>query len=280
MPYHLELGSGGHSFNGKAIVVNSKTGEHKSLHPIPLAKAEAQKRILDKVVEAQERARAKKAPAPPAEEKKEVEEDEGDDWLTHHLISSHRHAFKRMFSNHVKIRDSQLSEFYAHKIEKEIGKGLIAGEVDVNKYIGVHFLPRGFGIFAKTKEPPPILKKIEDYEAKRKAKIHIPKINTLPGDLQRLMYDKLSGVEDTHEYNLGLGHPTEYLLGRINKYKTELWYWGRNDSAANRFLDDVIKYVKQVEEDAIWRGEPQKMILLDDWQKIFNGLSFLYYPTV
>ena len=49
MPHHLELGSDGHSFHGKAIVVNSKTGEHKSLHPIPIAKAKAQMRILEDV---------------------------------------------------------------------------------------------------------------------------------------------------------------------------------------------------------------------------------------
>jgi hypothetical protein len=47
--YHLELGSGGHSFAGKAIVVNSRTGEHKSRQPIPLKKAKAQKRLLDAV---------------------------------------------------------------------------------------------------------------------------------------------------------------------------------------------------------------------------------------
>ena len=47
MPFHLELGSGMHSFGNKAIVVNSKTGEHKSLRPIPLAKAKAQMRILE-----------------------------------------------------------------------------------------------------------------------------------------------------------------------------------------------------------------------------------------
>lgn len=47
MPYHLELGSSGHSFDGKAIVVNSKTGEHKSLDPIPLKKARAQMRLLE-----------------------------------------------------------------------------------------------------------------------------------------------------------------------------------------------------------------------------------------
>ena len=57
MPYHLELGSGGHSFVGKAIVVNSRTGEHKSRQPIPLAKAKAQKRVLDAV--------AKKEKMPP-----------------------------------------------------------------------------------------------------------------------------------------------------------------------------------------------------------------------
>jgi len=47
MPYHLELGSDGHSFKGKAIVVNSKTGQHYSKSPIPFAKAEAQKRVLE-----------------------------------------------------------------------------------------------------------------------------------------------------------------------------------------------------------------------------------------
>jgi hypothetical protein len=47
MPYHLELGSEGHSFHGKAIVVNSQTGEHKSHEPIPMAKA--QMRILEDV---------------------------------------------------------------------------------------------------------------------------------------------------------------------------------------------------------------------------------------
>jgi hypothetical protein len=46
MPYHLELGSSGHNFHGKAIVVNSLTGKHYSKSPIPLVKAEAQMRVL------------------------------------------------------------------------------------------------------------------------------------------------------------------------------------------------------------------------------------------
>jgi hypothetical protein len=50
MPYILEKGSGGHSFKGKAIVVNTKTGQHYSKTPIPLVKAQAQKRILDQAI--------------------------------------------------------------------------------------------------------------------------------------------------------------------------------------------------------------------------------------
>jgi hypothetical protein len=47
MPFHLELGSDGHKFHGKAIVVNTKTGRHYSLAPIPLEKAKAQMRVLE-----------------------------------------------------------------------------------------------------------------------------------------------------------------------------------------------------------------------------------------
>ena len=50
MPYHIELGSSHHKFpHHGAIVVNSITGEHKSLHPIPLPKAEAQLRVLNSI---------------------------------------------------------------------------------------------------------------------------------------------------------------------------------------------------------------------------------------
>jgi hypothetical protein len=47
MPYHLELGSGGDKFGGKAIVVNSMTGRHYSNEPIRMEKAKAQKRVLE-----------------------------------------------------------------------------------------------------------------------------------------------------------------------------------------------------------------------------------------
>jgi len=47
MPYHLELGSNDEKYGGKAIVVNSKSGKHYSLKPIPMGKAEAQQRVLE-----------------------------------------------------------------------------------------------------------------------------------------------------------------------------------------------------------------------------------------
>jgi hypothetical protein len=47
MPFHLELGSDGSSFKGKAIVVNTKSGKHYSTMPVPLANAKAQKRVLE-----------------------------------------------------------------------------------------------------------------------------------------------------------------------------------------------------------------------------------------
>jgi len=54
MPFFLELGSGGHSFKGKAIVVNTMSGKHYSSAPIPLKKAQAQKRVLEQAVEKKE----------------------------------------------------------------------------------------------------------------------------------------------------------------------------------------------------------------------------------
>ena len=49
MPYQLELGSDGHSFKGKAIVVNSMTGRHYSSEPIPMERAKKQMRLLQAV---------------------------------------------------------------------------------------------------------------------------------------------------------------------------------------------------------------------------------------
>lgn len=49
MPFFLELGSDGHKYKDKAIVVSSMTGRHHSLEPIPMKKAKAQKRLLEQV---------------------------------------------------------------------------------------------------------------------------------------------------------------------------------------------------------------------------------------
>jgi hypothetical protein len=48
MPLHLELGSDGHKFHGKAIVVDTK-GHHYSTEPIPVERAKAQMRVLEAV---------------------------------------------------------------------------------------------------------------------------------------------------------------------------------------------------------------------------------------
>jgi len=54
MPYAIEYFSHGHPHLGSdvskvhtAIVVNTKTGEHKSRLPIPIAKAKSQLRLLE-----------------------------------------------------------------------------------------------------------------------------------------------------------------------------------------------------------------------------------------
>ena len=73
MPYHLELGSDGHSFKGKAIVVNSITGHHLSHAPIPMEKAEAQKRVVEQAepsASAPSKMGNKGTPLPPAEAKR------------------------------------------------------------------------------------------------------------------------------------------------------------------------------------------------------------------
>ena len=73
MPYHLELGSDGHSFKGKAIVVNSITGRHLSHAPIPMEKAKAQKRVVEQAepsASAPSKMGNKGTPLPPAEAKR------------------------------------------------------------------------------------------------------------------------------------------------------------------------------------------------------------------
>jgi len=69
MPYHLELGSEGHNFHGKAIVVNTQTGEHKSLHPIDMERAERQKNVLEKIEGFRENREKTKAEPVPEKEK-------------------------------------------------------------------------------------------------------------------------------------------------------------------------------------------------------------------
>jgi len=157
MPYHLELGSEGHSFHGKAIVVNSQTGEHKSYHPIPMDDAKAQMRVLEGVAahesapEAPKKRRILLKKKPVAPEAPKAEEAKEKHWLTPYLQHYHEDDFKYMFSHHHTIPSHKISVFYAHKINKEFRpEGMLSGKIDVDKNIGIDFSPhQEFSIFAK-----------------------------------------------------------------------------------------------------------------------------------
>jgi hypothetical protein len=124
--------------------------------------------------------------------------------------------------------------------------------------------PKKFVIHKKA--PPAEAPKPKEAEAK---KAHLPKISALPTLLKKGMMNKLSGMEETHEYTLGLGHPTKYILDLIEKYRGQEQYWGKNYQEANSFLKEVAKYANEMSHSASWKGEPQKMILVADWEKIF-----------
>lgn len=68
MPYFLQLGSG--DGNKKATVVNTQTGKKYSKSPIPLAKAKAQKRILEQ-----------KADDPPSNPGSDSRSDRPEKWI-------------------------------------------------------------------------------------------------------------------------------------------------------------------------------------------------------
>jgi hypothetical protein len=189
MPYHLELGSEGHSFHGKAIVVNSQTGEHKSHHPIAMDDAKAQMRVLEEAAshevappkrrvlsmkkpkaeevvsnevtpDAPKKRRiliklGKKPEPPKAEEPKPKAEEPipkaEDNWLEEHIYHYLTEEVKMMYSHHHKIRDDMLSPWYRHKVNRDFRpEGMLSGEVKVSKNIGIDFSPhQGFSIFAR-----------------------------------------------------------------------------------------------------------------------------------
>ena len=100
------------------------------------------------------------------------------------------------------------------------------------------------------------------------AEVPIPLISSLPQSIRKDMTKKLSGMEETHNYKLGLGHPIEYITKWINKYKGEETYWGKDYETARVFFDKVLKYINAKAKDGNWDGEPVKYILVDDWEKL------------
>jgi hypothetical protein len=300
MPYHLELGSEGNSFHGKAIVVNTKTGEHKSLHPIPLENAKAQMRILEDVAEKED------APKPrrviKVKKVKKVKEEmtaEMKEAITYRALDT---LWEGSPTSHNGITYKPDSDITDEEMKSAINKAYIGGtdihfdftgeggsvvitpharnyqsersfQTQFNKkaWIQHHVSPEGYQYTSAQIEefhPGRGFKKEVKAEPEAK-KVHIPKIDALPSQMKKGMRDKLSGMEDTHEYTLGMGHPTKYILDWIEKFKQQEKYWGKDYSTALKFFQDVAKYVNEMTHDATSDGKPQKIILLKDWEKIF-----------
>ena len=86
--------------------------------------------------------------------------------------------------------------------------------------------------------------------------------------LRKSMNSALSGME-SHSYKIGLAHPIDYIEEWIMKYMGQDYRWKEEDIVeANIFLEKVLKFIKFKALDATWRGEPQKVILIDDWEML------------
>ena len=97
----------------------------------------------------------------------------------------------------------------------------------------------------------------------------IPLIKTLPQSMRKDMYEKLSGMEETHRYKVGLAHPIDYITKWVTKFMNQKGYWGKGYDTAADFLRRVLEYINANAKDATWDGKEQKVILLSDWEKIF-----------
>jgi hypothetical protein len=104
------------------------------------------------------------------------------------------------------------------------------------------------------------------------ASVTIPKISSLPTPfLRKELMRQLEGMDETHTYNAGQGHPINYILKKIDSYGRQ-WENYRSNGwlIAMEFLDAVRKYINAKAIDATWDGNPQKMILLSDWGRVFG----------
>ena len=100
--------------------------------------------------------------------------------------------------------------------------------------------------------------------------IPIPRINSLPKNMINSMHEWLTGMGETHEYTSGFGHPINFILKQIDKHKRQETYWGKQYEIAREYFEKVEDYVKSKSIDATFMGNPQKIILVKDWEKIFD----------
>jgi hypothetical protein len=109
----------------------------------------------------------------------------------------------------------------------------------------------------------------KEIKAETPKKVETPKISSLPEGIRKSMREKLSGMEETHEYNAGLGHPINYISTMLSKFRGQETYFGKNYDKARAFLDAVEKYIKSKSINGTYNGKSHKIILISDWEKIF-----------
>ena len=120
-------------------------------------------------------------------------------------------------------------------------------------------------------KPIRIIRKTKDIDISEVKPIRInriPKLSKLDKEYSKKLKRFLTQGWDTHEYKKGIGHPIDDIINYIKQMTYSNFGW---DTTATTFLNSVIKYLKDKSFDATWNGEPQKVILLRDWDKIFQS---------
>lgn len=73
---------------------------------------------------------------------------------------------------------------------------------------------------------------------------------------------------DTHEYRVGMAHPTDEILRTIRREMQSNRY--EKMPEVYKFLQKVVAYVKKHAVVSKWAGEEEEVIRVDDWNKIFE----------
>jgi len=94
----------------------------------------------------------------------------------------------------------------------------------------------------------------------------------IPAIIKKEMKNDLASEYDHHTYKLGPAFPIDSL---IKRFKGLLYHYGKNNSIANEFLSDLIKWVKANSYEAMAFPfndvrDKEKILLDDDWEYFFT----------